>query len=347
MTIYEIDPLRDPRWPEFLDRTPHASAFHTPAWLNAMHRTYGYEPVAFTTSPGNAQLESAIVFCRVKSWVTGPRLVSLPFSDHCQLLIGKSADLPLILDHLQQRAQSEPCKYIELRPRSGEALSAETAFAESTRFRFHTIDLKPDLDRIFRTFHESCIRRKIRKAEREQLQYEVGRSEELLQKFRSLLLLTRRRHQLPPQPLAWFRNLIDCMGTELDIHLVSKGDDPVASIVTLSYKKSLIYKYGVSDARFNNLGGTPLLFWKAIQKGKQMGAEEFDLGRSGLEDEGLSDFKAHLGGIASELKYFRYSKSRAKVPALQSKPSLARRVFARLPEPIFAGAGRLVYKHLG
>src|SRR2546423_1261329 len=110
MTVYDIDPLNDPRWPELLDRSPSASVFHTRAWLTALRRTYGYQPVVFTTSPANTDLTSAVVFCRVNSWLTGVRLVSLPFSDHCQPLIENVATLRGILDHLQERARGERWK---------------------------------------------------------------------------------------------------------------------------------------------------------------------------------------------------------------------------------------------
>ena len=51
MTVYEIDPTRDERWDEFLQNHPDASIFHTRGWLEALRRTYGYQPVAFTLSP--------------------------------------------------------------------------------------------------------------------------------------------------------------------------------------------------------------------------------------------------------------------------------------------------------
>ena len=51
--FYEIDPCKDLRWPRFLERHPDASVFHTPGWLEALRRTYEYEPVVYTTSsPG-------------------------------------------------------------------------------------------------------------------------------------------------------------------------------------------------------------------------------------------------------------------------------------------------------
>ena len=90
MAVFCTNPLNDARWPEFLERHPDASIFHTRAWLEALYRTYGYEPVAYTTSGPASDLTDAIVFCKVDSWLTGKRLVSLPFFEHLMNL-----DLPM------------------------------------------------------------------------------------------------------------------------------------------------------------------------------------------------------------------------------------------------------------
>ena len=90
------DPIGDPRWSELLDRHPAASIFHSPGWLNALRQTYGYEPFVVTTSTGPT-LENGMVVCRVKGW-TSRRLVSLPFSDHCDPLVDDSDDLSEMLD---------------------------------------------------------------------------------------------------------------------------------------------------------------------------------------------------------------------------------------------------------
>ena len=348
MNVYRFNPLQDPRWTEFLLRHPKASIFHTPGWLGALRRTYGYEPVVFTTSAPNAQLQNGVLFCHVNSWLTGRRLVSLPFSDHCQPLLDGGGELQTVLEYLEQEARRERWKYVELRPLSDtEICDAGSRFIKGAKYGFHSIDLRPAPEAIYRGFHDRCVRRKIRKAERAQLRYEKGHTDELLKKFHYLLLLTRRRHQLPPQPMAWYRNLIECMGDELTIHVVSKDSAPVASIITLAYKNSLVYKYGCSDSRFNNLGGTPFLFWQAIGEAKRAGIEEFDLGRSGLEDPGLASFKGHLGGAESELNYYRYSTASPKDPSVRRERSHLRQIFARMPDAIFTGVGRLLYRHMG
>ena len=348
MVVHELNPLTDPRWPRFLDQHRGATAFHSPPWLAAIHRTYEYEPLAFTTSAG-ANLTNAMVFCRISSWMTGRRLVSLPFSDHCSPL-AEGDDLAAILEHISGQRRSRREKYVELRAMESDfEFGSDAEFSASETFHFHTIDLRPDLKSIYSRFHDSCIRRKIKRAERENLVYESGRSRELLQKFRHLLFLTRRRHKLPPQPAAWFENVVNSFGEAATIHVASKDSIPVASILTLRYKNSLVYKYGCSDSQYSNLGGTPLLFWKVIQQAKDSGVEIFDLGRSASEDTGLIAFKNHLGGIASKLAYYRSPVARPKTDA--GSPSFvsawARETIGRLPDPLLSGVGQLLYRHIG
>ena len=71
MTVYKIDPIKDRRWAEFLDKHPDASVFHTSGWLETLQRTYGYEPVVFTTSPPETELGNGLPFCRITTWLTG------------------------------------------------------------------------------------------------------------------------------------------------------------------------------------------------------------------------------------------------------------------------------------
>lgn len=345
--MYKIDPLTDSRWPQFIAEHPNTSIFHTREWLDALRLSYGYAPVAFTSCQ-RSDLSDAVVFCEVQSWLTGKRLVSLPFSDHCQPL-ADTANLRAILHYLHGQREQQQLRYIELRPTVlDSALSAQDQFTGSERFSLHTIDLRPDLEVIYKGFHGNCVRRKIKRAEREGLLYESGRSNELLRKFRHLLLLTRRRHQLPPQPASWFHNILRCLGDRVTIHVVSKGSTPVASILTLICKNSMVYKYGCSDVQFNAMGGTSFLFWKAIQQAKSVGVERFDLGRSSYEDPGLIAFKEHLGAVSSELIYYRNPPPNPK--PLQHKrriSALSRQAMAYLPNPLFAGVGQLFYRHMG
>jgi len=344
-TIYEMDPLRDPRWPGFVDSHPKASAFHTPEWLQALGKTYGYRPLVFTSAPPGMPLTNGIVFCQVDSWLTGRRLVSLPFSDHCEPLVGSAEELHEICGALRRDVEVENWKYIELRPRVARP-EPETGFQKGREFYLHGLDLQASEEELFRSFHKDCVQRKVRRAEREALIYEEGRSERLLSKFYQLQLLTRRRHQLPPQPLGWFRNLCDCLGESLTIRVASKNGQPVASILTLRFKDCLVYKYGCSDSRFHNLGGMALLFWRAIQEAKRAGALYFDMGRSDCDNAGLLTFKEHWGCTRSPLSYWTYPAGPSQTVATGWQLQVAKQIFARVPDGLLTVAGKLLYRHI-
>lgn len=358
-----IDPIRDRRWTELVERHGQASVFHTVTWLESLRRTYGYGVVALTSCAPGGQLRDGIAFCQVESWISGSRLVSLPFSDHCQPLLDHGRDFEALLSQLSLCYRRTECKYIEIRafelPNCGtaglpsptdqdqaELNRGNSDIFEIGQYNCHKIDLRADLKTLFCNFHKSCIQRKIERAERERLKYDAGRSEPILAKFYHLLLLTRRRHGLPPQPKAWFRNLIDAFGDDLTVRVASKNQQPIAAMLTLRYKRTLVYKYGVSDAPFHRMGGMPMLFWKAIQEEKLRGAEELDLGRSDITNSGLNQFKERLGGVPRRLVYVRMG---CHSDALITARPMARvhALFSRMPAPLAQVAGRLLYKHAG
>jgi hypothetical protein len=348
--MYWIDPLQDARWASFVERHPRGSVFHTPAWLEALRRTYGYQPVALTSCSPQEELSDGMLFCEVKSWISGARLVSLPFSDHCQPLLGRPEDLTDFIACLRERCGRSTWKYVEVRTMEssncGKGVLNLLGKTSCQQYNFHKIDLGPDIDKIFSKFHKGCIQRKMKRAERENLHYEAGRSESSLEKFYSLLLLTRRRHGLPPQPMAWFRNLSECFGENLTIRIASKDGRPIGSILTLTHKKTLIYKYGCSDSTLHKMGAMPMLFWKAIQEAKHRGVEELDLGRSEMDNPGLSAFKEHLGATCSKLAYVRLGRRPGTLTA-GSRLQLMRTLFTRLPSPFSRLVGAVLYKHLG
>jgi len=340
VTLHEINPLRDERWADLVERHGDASIFHTPQWLEALRRTYGFDPVALTDAAPGTRLNNALLFCRVNSWMTGRRLVSLPFSDHCEPLVDGPDTLAWMLDTVTSLAGREG-RYVELRPVRALPIPAFTAAAT---FRLHSIDLRPPLAQIFAGFHPSHTRRAIRKAERLGLTCEVGRSP-LLADFYRLHSLTRRKHGVPIQPAVWFRNLVEELGDRVRIHVARLQGRAVAAVMTLSHNKTLVYKYGCSDVAFNRFGATPLLFWTAIQDAKAQGIQEFDLGRSDLSNRGLLAFKEHLGARAVPLTYYRYTDRRQ--PGLGWNPAFARQAFALVPKRVQVTVGSRLYRHFG
>jgi lipid II:glycine glycyltransferase (peptidoglycan interpeptide bridge formation enzyme) len=349
--LHRIEPLTDSRWETFVKSHPRGSVFHSRAWLDALYRTYGYEPVAYTTSDPGSALQDGAVFCRVESRLTGRRLVSLPFSDHCDLLVDEPEDLPVFALGLERELQKENWRYIEMRPLQATETPNQLGQSSAT-YSFHQLDLRPDLETLLGNCHRSSTQRKIQRALREGLIYTEGSDESLLNDFYRLLVLTRQRHHLPPQPKRWYRNLMEGFGRDLKIRLALKDGRPVAGMLTLRYKDTLVYKNGGSDSRFHNLGAMHLLYWESIRDAKNLGLRTFDLGRTDAEQTGLIKFKSRWGAEQSTLTYTRFAmKGHSQHIFDQNRTAWKKRVvkyaFAITPRRLLPTIGSFLYRHAG
>jgi hypothetical protein len=155
---------------------------------------------------------------------------------------------------------------------------------------------------------------------------------------------------MPVQPVAWFRNVLKELGERARIYLARHDGKPAAALFMLTHGTSLVYKYGCSDVELNRLGATPWLIWRAIQDGKAAGLQRLDLGRSDRDNSGLITFKDHLGGVRSELHYYRSDGHTAQRAGLRSQFSyghLARRAFAAVPTSWQMSIGSRLYRHFG
>lgn len=346
MEANKINPLSDERWRKFVDHHPRASIFHHVGWLGALQRTYGHKPYVLTSARPGEPLKDGLVFSEVKSWLTGKRLVSLPFSDHCDILSDSQGGYEILLSEYSRYAAR--FNYVEIRPLHTEAPLPSQNWNIGEEFVHHSLSLEPSLGSLFSRFHKSCIQRKVRKAEKEGLHYARGNDEALLQQFYGLLICTRRRHGIPPQPLQWFRNLVSHLGDRLTIRIASQADRPISAILTLSHKQTCVYKYGCSDEQYHHLGGMPFLFWRLIEECKTEQILELDFGRTDLENEGLLSFKDRFGAVRTPLTYLRLPGVRKRsTRSIHMQFPVAGQIFSKLPNAISWRLGGLLYRHMG
>ena len=342
MDLHELDPLVDHRWTDLVQRSKCATIFHSAEWLAALCHTYGYQAVAFTDARPGEPLRNAWVFCRINSWITGRRLVSLPFSDHCDPLLETTDSMAAMLTALKLQVGPH-ADYIEVRPRASVCLDGFDAVAG---FHTHSIDLTRSLEEIYAGFHHNHVQRTIRKAERLGVRIEIGRTVGLLEEFYSLHAMTRRRHGVPVQPLRWFRNLVKYFGDALTVYLSRHDGVAASAILTVRHGTTLVFKYGGSNVALNRFGGSAPLFWSAIQEAKAAGLCEFDLGRSDLDNPGLTAFKDHLGAHRTTLNYYRYPTQPPRALAHWTRTA-GERLYPLVPTRIQARIGSNFYGHFG
>jgi lipid II:glycine glycyltransferase (peptidoglycan interpeptide bridge formation enzyme) len=136
------------------------------------------------------------------------------------------------------------------------------------------------------------------------------------------------------------------MGDSLEIRMARKYTTPVAAMLTLRHKTTVVYKYGCSDQRFHNFGAMPFLLWRLIDDSKAQGMTTLDFGRSDLDQQSLMAFKDRFGTRRTTLTYYRYPKTKESVIAGWSTRAVGR-LCRFMPKRALALAGKIVYPHIG
>jgi CelD/BcsL family acetyltransferase involved in cellulose biosynthesis len=335
---------RDERWVALATARPEATIFHHPAWIELLQGCYGYRPALVTSLDASGQPVAAVPLMQIDSWMTGRRVVSLPFSDFCPPLASEGAALNDLVAGLQAWRSHNQVPEIQIRW----PLAVDGVYAAEAVVR-HFTRLEPDSQEVFRRFARTHVQQPIRQAEKDGVCVSLSDRWEDMRLFYGLHLATRRRLGTPVQPLRFFQLLW--------AHLIAPGYGFVllayqdaqllAGAVFLHWNETLTYKYSASDPAYWKLRPNNLILWNAICWGCEHGYQVFDWGRTDLNNAGLRGFKL---GWGSEEEIIHYSVLADRPPKVSSEGK-ARRLMTpliqRSPTWVCRAIGELLYKHFG
>ena len=341
--IQRVNPLDDADWDALIKTCPSASFFHGAAWARVLHCTYGFSPSYFLVGDRGG-LHSLLPVMGVKSWLTGRRGISLPFTDECAPLCPDGDSCRRLFDAAIAHARACAWKYLEFR--GGRPLFENAV--TSTSFLGHRLDLGADEAALFGRV-DSSVRRAVRKAEQCGVTVEFSQDLEALRAFYGLLGTTRKRHGVPPQPWNFFANIHrHVMATGQGWVVLARHQGvPVAGAVFFHFQKTAIYKYGASDDAYQHLRANNLVMWQAIKRYAQEGCAVLDFGRTSLGNDGLRRFKLGWGTTEHPIEYVKYDlRSGGFVTAQDEAAGWHNHVFRHLPVFLSRAAGRLLYRHI-
>jgi hypothetical protein len=341
--IETIDPLKDGQWDIRLPNKPELTVFHSAGWAKVLHSSYGHLPLYLRINYQDS-FGGLVPLMEVDSPFTGRRGVSLPFTDDCPALSSEFLSLNGLFQTAIEFGKSRKWKYIEFR--GGDL--GEPAINPSTCFYTHILHLDRNPEVLFSGF-ESSIRRAIRKAEKADVQTEISSSQESLRSYYLLHCQTRKKHGLPPQSFAFFRNIHE--------HLLSKGNGfvvlariggiPIAGSVFLHMRNKAIYKYGASDMRFQNLRPNNMVMWEAIKWCSENGFTSLNFGRTSTGNEGLRRYKLGYGTEEQTLRYYRFDyRQNSFATHKDQAEGWFNYLFRLMPLPVLRLAGQVLYRHL-
>ena len=340
-----IDPLSDTAWGEFISKRADATIFHHPAWLSVLHNQYGLKVFALVWKNREGELTGGLPFCEVKNLRGKTVWISLPFSDHCDVLVDASEDPSELQDALIRLCGEKGIQGIETRTtkpfRSGLAVVQDSVV--------HTTNLGVGADELFASFKKTQVQQPITKAIRDGLVAEVRDDWKAVDEFFELHVRTRRKLGVPVQPRGFFRILhAQILSKGLGyIVIIKRGSTPIAAGVFCGFGRTLTYKFGASDERELMHRPNNFAIWTAMKEAMRRGFSVFDFGTTEIVHEGLRKFKSGWGSVEVPLYYsfypvapsdskFNFIKNKVVSPVIRHSPTFVCRLTGELFYKYFA-----------
>lgn len=343
MPLTEL-PLNSEIWNKFILQQPNVNIFHHPSWIEFLVECYGYTPYLLTSLVENGKMQGGIPMMEINSWLTGRRMISLPFSDSCSPMAVDEKNLDKLILDLQQWRRQKGLSELQIRW----PLSTRIDAYSGESFYQHFTYLNDDPAKVFRMFSKAQVQRHIRQSEKLGVVIKRGETLEDMYLFYNLHLRTRRRLGVPVQPIRFFRILWERLISQgLGFILLAYQEQQLlAGAVFLHFNETLTYKFGASDPKFWKFRPNDAIFWNAICWGCENGYKLFDWGRTDIDNDGLRDFKRGWGSEEQSLHYTILADS---PPLHTSRFEVPRRllttIIQRSPVWMCRLIGELFYSH--
>ncbi len=303
---------------------------------------------------GSGQIQAGLPVYTVKSWLLKDRTVSVPFATICDPLVSTQEEFNLLWPAIEDVSGKQGSRRIEIRTRRISTDCMPAFLRASARYKHHYLPLSQNTDALFRSFSQSCVRRRVDKAKRAGIVAEERHDEQSLRAFHDMLVATRRRRSLPPMPFAFFQSIYRCLSpNNVSLYLALHEGKPVGGLMALKFKDMWTMEYN-GDADNSPPGVNQFLCWEAIQRAKSSGAEFYSFGRTSLDNPSLLEYKSRWATIEEDLTDFVSFPGSASARADESPKALslalraaAKRLLQHAPAALQKSFGDFCYRHLG
>lgn len=348
-----IDPLRNHRWNRFVEQHPYGWITHLSGWKRVLDASFPHMCGYYLTLPDSkGNIRAALPIYSVQSWLTGRRLVSIPFATLCDPLVTDAADMESLFRAAVNLSREISVPRIEIKTLLASHLLNKETFLADFGLKHHYLTLGSDPELLRGRFHRSCVRQRIARAEQSGLRFVKGTCECHLNHFYLLHRKTRKRKGLPPHPFKLIKSLGQSFAGSnmVDLLLCYKGEEALAGLIVFRYKDRVSVEYAAVDAAYNHLSPIHFLFWNTIKEACLSGYRILDFGQTSMRNKSLMEFKSHWATEVSDLPHFVYP----NVPAansLHDQESIGKKLLQyvcnKAPDPALTYLGDFCYRHLG
>jgi FemAB-related protein (PEP-CTERM system-associated) len=339
------------RWNEYVNHQAHASPYHLFAWKQSIEYSYHQKSYYLMALDNQNQITGILPTILIKPPLGYATLCSLPYCDRGEAL----ADSPAIVEQLISKANElrQILKAQRYEYRSTKlttyVLNAQHATLEPQKVRM-ILEL-PEKSEVLLAGFKAKLRSQIKKAEKNDLIYEIGNNEYLVSAFYDVFTANMRDLGSPTHSKCWFECISRFYAENCIISIVKSNCIPIGAGLILINGKTATIPWASTLRKYNKLAPNMMLYWSLLKYATDNDCQQFDFGRSSI-GEGTFKFKQQWGAKPVALDWKTYPEiinKEVKADNLHQNSSLrqtAEYIWRKLPLTLTIQLGSRVRKYI-
>ncbi|WOE73783.1 FemAB family XrtA/PEP-CTERM system-associated protein [Alterisphingorhabdus coralli] len=341
---------REP-WVDYVNRHDAATAFHRLEWIDAISEATGHESVLLIARDTAGAAVRGILPCHlIHSSLFGRALVSCGFAVDGGVLADDAIAGEALTDAMWQIAEQRSCPTVELR---GGMMPVQPEWhCNSESYLGFARDLAADDEAELLAIprkQRAEVRKALKLQETGDLSVETGSSERDRDWHYRVYSESVRNLGTPVFPRALFSWVLDHFGEDADILTVLHQGEPVASVLSLYHRGTVMPYWGGGVWQARQLRANDLMYYALMNHARERGCSRFDFGRS-KTGTGAAAFKKNWGFEGQPLHYATRTADGAAprdVNPLSPKYQARIGLWQKLPLSVANRLGPLIAKGLG
>jgi FemAB-related protein (PEP-CTERM system-associated) len=322
-----------------------ATPFHLSGWSRAVAQGCGQESHYLIAESG-ASIAGVLPLTLVHSPLFGRALVSSGFAVGGGVLTDDSSVAQALIAEAVAMAERMTCPTVELR---GGMITAGTGWHhDETTYLGFVRDLAADDEAELLAIPRKQ-RAEVRRALGFDLIVETGCSESDRSAHYTVYSESVRNLGTPVFPRALFDAVLDGFGEEADILTVRDQGTPVASVLSLYWRGTVMPYWGGGTAAARGLRANDLMYYALMNHARRRGCTRFDFGRS-KAGTGPAAFKHNWGFDGTPLAYAKYvadGEAPRDINPLNPKYRMQVALWQKLPLSVANRIGPVIARGLG
>jgi serine/alanine adding enzyme len=326
-------------WNAFVERADGGSFCHLAGWRDILSDVLGVECLYRVVIDGDGEWQGVLPLVRVRSWLFGHYLVSLPFLNDGGPIGSPDARRRLVEEAVTEARRSR-ADLLELRTRDAAGLDLPVSSRKITVL----LPLPPTPDALFTSF-PSKLRSQIRRPMKDGLTTRFGPDQR--EPFYEVFAQTMRDLGTPVLPRALFERIAAAFPDLVVFGVVYRGDQPLAGGCGFAWRDEFEMTWAGALRESRTLAANMLLYWAFMEQMIARAVRVFNFGRCS-PGGGTHHFKRQWGGNDVPLPWCQYAPGAVRAPPSPDDAAFAwgPRLWRRLPLSIANRLGPRLVRYL-